>query len=296
MNVKIKDENWLVDKIVIVTGATGGIGSALVELLVNYGATVVGIARNSTKIEKLSERIRKNNPEAKINFIKCELSSTIQTKNCALKIKEKFPRIDILINNAGGYFTKRHITSEGYELTFALNYLSPFVLTNLLLPEIKNSINGEILNITSIEQKHGKLRFEDLNGERFYFGLRAYAQSKLALVVFTKELAERLKNTPIKVNAIHPGIVKTNIAQEDFSLQSLAYRLLKYTIAISPKKAAQNIIKSLTNIHTREITGAYIKNTTQSKPNPISDDPITRKKLWGISLKMAKGLPENLTI
>ncbi len=290
-----EEEQLLNGKVALVTGATGGIGRALTKSLVRYGVNVIGVARNPNKTEKLLGEIRETYPDAKINFVKCELSSVKEIKNCASKIKQKTSYLDILINNAGGYFTKRHITEDGYELTFALNYLCPFTLTNLLLPELKRSNNSRVINITSIEEKHGKLHFDDLQSEKFYFGLRAYAQSKVALIAFTRELAERLKGSTVKVSAIHPGIVKTNIAQNGLSLQSIAFRLLKHTIAISPEKAAENIIFTLTDKQFDMLTGIYIKKKKLAKPNPITNDQSTRRKLWNISVELAK-LPETFKL
>ncbi len=287
-NYGIKGKNLLTDKTILITGVTGGIGRALIKLFVSHGAKVIGVARNPEKIEKLRKEVIDLHPEAKMDFVRCELSSIGEIKKCVTKITEKISCLDILINNAGGYFSKRYTTEDGYELTFALNYLSPFILTNLLLPVIKKSKEGKILNITSIEEKHGKLRFNDLQSKKFYFGLRAYAQSKLALVMFTRELAEKLKNTTVKVNAIHPGIVKTNIAHESLSIQSIAYRFLKYTIAIPPERAAEYILFALTDKHFSEMTGAYIKKRKLANPNPISGDKSLREKLWNISLELSK--------
>ena len=285
-------------EIALITGATGGIGASTVKLLLDLGVEVVIAARNSKKFERLYTEIKETGHPSQSNaldFIKADLSSIDDIKNCAYQFRSRYKHLNILINNVGGFFTKRNTTKDGYELTFVLNYLCAFILTNLLLPSLKNSENAQIINLASIEQKHGTISFNDLQGEKHYFGLHAYAQSKLALVMFTRQLAEILKDNGITVNAIHPGIVRTNIAQDTFRLQSLLYRLLKYTIAISPEKAASNIVNVLMDETFKNITGACIKKRKLAKFNPISDNTEMRKKLWNISVELGK-LPEAFKI
>ncbi|MCD6123249.1 MAG: SDR family NAD(P)-dependent oxidoreductase [Spirochaetales bacterium] len=303
----MNNRNPLRGKTALITGATGGIGAATVRLLIDYGVHVVIAARNPDKFKSLLEEVTETakqkvkdsfsqkQVENSLEFIKADLSSIEDVKNCALQFKEKYNHLDILINNVGGFFTKRNITRDGYELTFVLNYLCAFILTNLLLPTLKNSKNAHIINIASIEQKHGNIFYHDLNGEKHYFGLRAYAQSKLALVMFTRQLSEILKESGIYVNAVHPGIVKTKIAQDTFRLQSLLYRLLKYTIAITPEKAAENIVNTLIDRRLKNITGACIKKRKLGKFNPISNDREKCKKIWNISVELGK-LPESFKI
>jgi len=294
----MKEDSLLKGKTALITGATGGIGSAIVKLLIDYGVHVVVVARNGKKYENLLSEIKEiqsSSHDVAIDFIKADLSSISEIKNCVLQFKGRYNHLDILINNVGGFFTERKVTQDKYELTFVLNYLCAFILTNLLLPSLKNSKNAKIINLASIEQKHGTISFNDLQSEKHYFGLRAYAQSKLAIVMFTRQLAEILKDSGIVVDAIHPGIVKTNIAQDTFRLQSLIYRLLKYTIAISPEKAALNIVNTLIDKRLKSITGACIKKRRLAKFNPISDNTELRTKLWNISVELG-GLPESLKI
>ncbi len=269
---------------VLITGGTDGIGKALAYRFASNGDKVIIIGRNSEKGFRVQSELTQSTGNQDIHFFSADLSLLSEVRRVTTWVESSFTHLDILINNAGGYYAKRYQTAEGFELTFALNYLSPFLLTLLLLPKLARSQMGaRIINNTSIEYKHGKVDFSDLQKKKSYVGLFAYQQSKLALVIFTRELAQRLQSLAITVNTIHPGIVKTKIAQFDRGLQNLAFSFLKHTIAIPPQRGAGFIYNLVTNSEYKAMSGQYFE---KSKRKPLSRKAMNAEigiKLWKIT-------------
>jgi NAD(P)-dependent dehydrogenase (short-subunit alcohol dehydrogenase family) len=278
------------DKIFVVTGATSGIGKALVFELINREAKVIAVARSAKKFDELILEMKNQNYsiEQLNNLIiyKADLSSMNQVYSVASKIADIYPIIDVLINNVGGYFSDRKTTVDGFELTFGLNYLGHVLFTRVLLDNLYKSPSANIINISSSEHKTGRIHFRNLQLKRGYFGKTAYAQSKLADMIYVKETAEQLGECNIRINAIHPGIVKTNIAQDRLSLQSIIFRLLKHTVAIDVSKAVKRILALLDKPEFHNLTGKYISKEKVVKSHLAVRDKTKRRKLLVITEKL----------
>lgn len=203
------------EKICIVTGATSGIGAATAHALARQGATVIVIGRNRKKCFGMVNKIKSAASNSSVEFILADLSSQNEIRQLAEQFKQSYKRLDVLVNNAGAKFTSRLQTVDGYEITFALNHLGYFLLTNLVLEELKASRQGRIVNVSSgAHSGCPGINFDDLQSQNGYIGKKAYAQSKLANLLFTYELSRRLEGTGITVNALTPGGVITNFCQE----------------------------------------------------------------------------------
>ena len=199
---------------VLVTGATSGIGKATALGLATMGAHLAITGRNPQRTESAAREIRAAGGE-QVDVFVADLSSQAEVRRLATEILQQLPRINVLVNNVGAYWDSRHVTADGLEHTFALNHLAPFLLTNLLLERLKQSAPARVVTVASHAQAMGRMDFDDLQGERSYSGARAYNQSKLANVMFTYELAGRLRGTSVTANALHPGVVRTAFGAED---------------------------------------------------------------------------------
>src|SRR3989454_9883482 len=198
-------------RVCMITGANSGIGKATALELAGMGATLVIVARVKQREDNSMSVIRSDTGNNSIELLLADLSSLQSVRELAQQFQAKYPKLHVLINNAGLFNQRRHITPDGYEATFAINYLAPFLLTNLLLAELRSSTPSRIVNVSSVAHYNGHIDFDDLNMEKTYGGWKAYQQSKLALVLFTHELARKLQGTSVTVNSVHPGTVATNI-------------------------------------------------------------------------------------
>ena len=202
-------------KICLVTGASSGIGKATALGLAKMGATVVMVCRDANKGEAALSEIKRNSGSSSVDLLLADLSSQEAIRRLATEYKSKYQQLHVLINNAGVYYTKRHVTVDGLEAMFAVNYLARFLLTNLLLDIIKRSAPARVINVAGAYHAKGKINFDDLQGEKDFDGQRANHQSKLADVLFTYELARRLEGTGVTVNCLHPGMVATDLIDKD---------------------------------------------------------------------------------
>src|SRR6266699_1360634 len=200
-------------KICIVTGANSGIGKAAALGLAQMGATIVMVCRNQIKGEEAQNEIKEKSGNDAVDLMLADLSSQASIRQLAENFQQHYQQLYVLINNAGGVNLNRRETVDGLEMTFAVNYLAPFLLTNLLLEKLKASVPARIVNVSSESHQSGYIKMDDLELEKGYRLMRAYGQSKLALVLFTYELARRLQGTGVTANCLHPGFVATNIGQ-----------------------------------------------------------------------------------
>jgi len=219
--------------------------------------------------------------------LQADLSIQAQIHQLAQEFKNRYSRLDVLINNAGAIFLKRQLSADGIEMTFALNHLSYFLLTHLLLETLKNSAPSRIVNVSSDMQKNAQINFDDIEQERKYSSFGAYSQSKLAIIMFTYELVRRLEGTQVTVNAVHPGFAATNIGRNNGWLGKIAVPLLKL-VAMSPRKAAQTSIYTASSPEVENITGRYFMRKKPVLSNPISYDEAATQRLWEISTKMTR--------
>src|SRR5216683_6415460 len=200
---------------ILVTGGTGGIGKATAIGLSTMGARVGITGRDLARAEQAAADIRAASGNPAVDVFAADMSSQAEVRRLAVAVLDAYPRLEVLVNNVGGFWAHRQPTADGLERTFALNHLAPFLLTNLLLDRLIASAPARVVTVSSGEQARGRIDFDDLQGARDYSAQRAYSQSKLANVMFTNELARRLQGTGVTANSLHPGVVRTNFGAED---------------------------------------------------------------------------------
>ena len=270
------------DKVIIITGANAGIGEETTKALAMKGATIVMACRNLDKAIPICQFIKDESSNPLIEVMYLDLAWLHSIREFANQFKAKYQHLDVLINNAGTFSMKREETRDGFEKTMGVNYLGPFLLTNLLLPVIKVTPNARILNLASDAHYSGVIDLDDLQNEKRYFGFKAYANSRLATVLFTQELAERLVDTRVTVNALHPGHVATgiwNLWPKQKRLQSVLNKVLNMFM-ISPEQGAQTSIYLATSGDIAGITGKYFDNKETKLPSPICNDKELQVALW----------------
>ncbi|WP_042196354.1 SDR family oxidoreductase [Paenibacillus camerounensis] len=277
-------------KICLVTGSSSGIGKASVVELAKKGATVVMICRNRKKGEAVRTEIKEANKDAKVDLIIADLSELSQVHRAAKEFKEKYSQLHVLVNNAGGINSDRKVTPDGFEYTFATNYLASFLLTDLLLDTLKASSPSRIINVSSTGHKMGTgtINFDDLQTERKYNYTVAYAQSKLALIFFTYELAERLKSSGVTVNTLHPGAVNSGFNNGFKGIARLSVGIMYAITGISAEKGAETILYLATSSEVEGVSGKYFINKKAVPSSKTSYDPDIRQRLW----KVTEGMME----
>src|SRR6266702_2016460 len=205
----VSETNLMVGKIVLITGGTGGIGKATAIGLATLGARVGITGRDLARTGQVAAEIRAASGNPAVDGFAADLSSQAEVRRLAVAILDAYPRLDVLVNNVGGFWAHRHVTADDLEHTFAVNHLAPFLLTNLLLVRLTASAPARVVTVASGAHARGRIDFDDLQGERSYSAQRAYSQSKLANVMFTYELARRMEGTGVTATALHPGVVRT---------------------------------------------------------------------------------------
>jgi NAD(P)-dependent dehydrogenase (short-subunit alcohol dehydrogenase family) len=277
--------NAMHDKICMVTGATSGIGFVTAQALAREGATVIVVGRNPERGAATVDRIQQETGNSAVELMVADLSMQVQVRQLASEVQRRFAHLDLLINNAGALFGQRQLTAEGLEMTFALNHLAYFLLTNLLLDRLKASASARIVNVSSEAHRGARLNFADLQGQHRYRGWRAYAQSKLANVLFTYELARRLEGTGIVANALHPGFVATNFGRNNRGLTSMLWRILQLA-AISPEQGAQTIIYLASSVEVKDVTGRYFVKNKAVRSSEASYERAAAERLWQVSAEL----------
>jgi len=271
-------------KICMITGANSGIGKATAIGLAHLGATLVLVCRDQTRAEKAIAEIKEKTGNESIDLIIADLSSQKGIHDLVSEFKNRYDKLHVLINNAGVNLSKRILTEDGIETTFAVNYLAYFMLCNLLLDRLKNSTPARIINVASSMQAKS-VDFDDLNGEKHYGQLKAYAQSKLAVVLFSYEFARRIKGTGVSVNCLHPGYVKTNMIRNFRSFVKYFYHLIGLFMK-SPKRGAKTSVYLASTPEIDGATGIYFKRRKEAKSVKISYDETVAKELWDVSVKL----------
>ena len=274
-------------KICVVTGATSGIGMVTAQVLARQGATLIVIARNAERGAATVSRIQQKTGNSAVELMVADLSVQAQVRQLASEIQHRFARLDILVNNAGAFFSRRQPSQDGLEMTFALNHLAYFLLTNLLLDSLKAADSARIVNVSSEAHRRAQLDFSDLQGQHRYSGWSAYARSKLANILFTYELARRLAGTGIVTNALHPGFVATNFGRNNRSITAAFFRVLQMA-AISPEEGAQTIIYLASSPAVKGITGEYFVKQQAVRSSQVSYDRAAAERLWQISAELTR--------
>ena len=270
------------NKVCVVTGANSGIGRVTARALAVQGATLIMVCRNKEKGEDALNEIRYLSGNQNIHFFLADLSSQTEVRHLAAEIKTRFPRIDVLINNAGGINPNLVLTADKIETTFAVNHLAHFLLTDLLLEQVKASPAPRIINVSSQAHQIGFINFDDLGFERKYNPMRAYAQSKLANILFTYEFVRRIGDHQVTVNALHPGAVNTNFGKTLHGIGGIMFRTFGFMMR-SPEKGAETLIWLATAPELKGVTGKYFFDRKEIRSSKISYDTRAAKELWDIS-------------
>jgi NAD(P)-dependent dehydrogenase (short-subunit alcohol dehydrogenase family) len=273
-------------KICMITGANSGIGKATALGLAQMGATVVLVSRDRARGEEAQNEIKAKSGNHAIDLLLADLSSQQSIRQLAEDFKQRYTRLHVLINNAGIFALTRRETVDGLEMTLAVNVLAPFLLTNLLLDVIKASAPARIVNVSSDQQESNYLKLDDLQSKKSYRPMRAYAQSKLAVVLFTYELALRLEGTGVTANCLHPGFVATNIAQRGLVLPARLATKLIFRFGTSPEKGAKTSLYLATSPDVEGVTGKYFEKSVPRKSASLSYDTSLQQQLWKVSAEL----------
>lgn len=273
-------------KTVVITGATSGIGQVAAENLAAMGARIVQVARSRTRGEAALERLRASGPGIEHTIYYADLSRLGEIRRLTARILETEPRIDVLINNAGAVYSKRRVTEDGLELTFALNHMSYFLLTHGLQERLKASAPARVVNTSSDAHRGMRLDFEDLQAARKYSGFPVYGRTKLENILFTRELARRLDGSGVTANAFHPGFVRTRYGDESGGLLSFGIRAAKL-FAISPEKGAETLVYLASSPEVASVTGQYFYKCSLATPTREAQDDSAARRLWAESARLA---------
>lgn len=274
-------------KVVLITGATAGIGLETAKVLARKGANVHFIARDKTKAIGVRELLIKEGNGRPSNFYIADLSSQKSIRAVVKEIQKDLPVIDVLINNAGAVFDDFMLSPDGIEMTIATNHFSYFLLTNLLLEQIKLSKEGRIVNVSSGSNRHGKIVLDSFTNSKGYQIMKAYAQSKLANILFTIHLSDLLKDTGVTVNCLHPGRVRTDIGKKNTGwLASTAWSAFVKLSGVTVEEGAKTSIYLASSPEVKDVTGKYFSECKEDNYNLSADDTALQQALWNRSVEL----------
>jgi NAD(P)-dependent dehydrogenase (short-subunit alcohol dehydrogenase family) len=277
--VSVQEWDGVRGKRVVITGATSGIGLAAARQLARLGALLTVVGRSPEKTQRAAELIGKP-----VDVLIADLSSQSAVRELASQLLERYERIQVLINNAGAIYATRRFSEDGVELTWAVNHLAPFLLTNLLLERIKAGAPGRIITTASAAHYRATLPFDDLQGERAYTGMGfgRYGETKLANILFTRELARRLTGTGVTANCFHPGFVGTGFNHNNGWLMQIAMTIGR-VFARTPHKGAETLVWLADSPEVSHINGAYFKDKRERRPSQAARDEDAARRLWSVS-------------
>ena len=266
-------------KRVLITGATNGIGLAAAEELARRGAQLAIVARSDAKAAEAVERIGGD-----VDVLKADLASQASVRALAAEVLERYPRLDVLVNNAGAVFETRQESPDGVELTWALNHVAPFLLTELLLDRLKASAPARIVTTTSDAHKGAQIPWDDLNAKQSYGtrGFRRYGQSKLANILFTAELARRLEGTGVTANCFHPGTVATGFNRNNGALMRVVMTAIRPFLR-KPEKGAETLVWLVDSDEAASENGGYFIDCKRAQPEPPARDMESARRLWDVT-------------
>ncbi|CAN5295821.1 SDR family oxidoreductase [soil metagenome] len=268
-------------KVALVTGGTSGIGKATATALAAMGAEVVVTGRSLERGEKAVEEIRRDSG-GKVSLMRADLAVQAEVRRLAEEFQERYDRLDVLVNNAGLIQSKRTETPDGIETTLAINHLAPFLLTNLLLDLLKKSAPSRVVTVSSGAEGVGKIDFDDLQSQKRYRGFKVYGTTKLMNIMFTFELAERLRGTGVTATCMHPGAVNTSFGAKDGGLFSFMFRAFKPFMR-SPEQGADTLIYLASSPDAEGMTGKYLSDRKMQTASRKAYDEDLRKRLWEVS-------------
>lgn len=277
------------DKIVLITGSTAGIGKATAVGLAKQGYKIVIVGRDAAKAQQAADDIKAQSGSKEVDYLTADLSSQKSVKQLAAEFKAKYPRLDVLINNAGAVYNKYELSVDGIEMQMAINHMAYFILTMELLDYIKQtSPSGRIVNVASHSHYGGKLNFDDLFMAKNYGGYTMYERTKLCNVLFTLELAERLKGSNVTVNALHPGVVKTDIGKKHGGwLYALGWGFFA-NFGMSVDKGAATSIYLASSPEVEGVSGKYWAKSNHKWHSRYSQTEGLKEKLWEATEKLVK--------
>lgn len=271
------------DRVIVITGATSGIGEVAARKLAGMGAKVFILSRNPDKTRNVAQQIR----EAGGNVLafNADLSSIREVRRVASEIHQNTDHVDVLLNNAGAFFATHQISVDGYEMSFALNHLNYFILTQELMDLIRKGSNPRIVNVSSAAHLNGHINFDDLQSKKNFSGWRAYADSKLMNVLFTYELSRHLDGGGITTNVLHPGFVATNFGKSNGGLYKPVFSLA-HLGAISPEEGARTSVFLCSSPDVEGLTGKYFVNSRETRSSAESYDHMVASRLWEETMRL----------
>jgi len=272
-------------KVVVITGATSGIGQVAAERLAGMGARLVVVARDRSRGEAALLRLRERGPDATHQVHYADLSRLAEMKRVASAIAAAEPRIDVLINNAGAMFGARQVTPDGFERTFALNHLAYYVVTRGLKGSLIAGAPARIVSTASDAHRGNQLDFNDLQSARNYRGFTVYGRTKLMNILFTRQLAKQLSGTGVVANALHPGFVATRFGDESGGLTAWGVRFAKL-FAISPADGAKTIVYLASSPQAATVSGGYFYKSRPATPTTAAQDDAAAARLWAETEKL----------
>jgi retinol dehydrogenase-12 len=276
----------VIDKVCVITGGTDGIGKAAAYELAVQGARLLIHGRDPEKGVRAVAELKARSGNAGIDFLQADFGSLAEVQGLAAAVRERTSRVDVLINNAGGFFARRVLSKDGYEMTFAVNHLAPFLLTHLLRDTLKSTPLSRIVTTASAAHKGATLAFEDLQAAGKYSGFGCYGRSKLANILFTRALSKRLQGSGVTATCLHPGFVRTEIGRDIHSPFGRLIFGLMSRFARSPEKGAQTLVYLAASPQVQGASGGYYFDCRPIAPAPAAEDDGVAESLWQVSAHM----------
>ena len=267
---------------VVFVGGTDGMGRVAVEMLHQMGASIVLLGRNREKAQVLLRELAQSGGPGTVQFELCDLVSMESVRQAAARVLEENPRIDVLVNCAGANFQERVVTDEGFERNWAVNYLGPFLLTSLLLERLRASAPARIVNVASASEAVGHIDFEDLQLEHGYSPMKAYARAKLALIMFTIDLARRLEESGVTVNALNPGFIKSNLLRDLRGFEGIGQTMMRL-LASPAEVGADRIVRLAVSPEYGRVNGEYVYEDSVGVPNREARDASIVERVMRVS-------------
>jgi retinol dehydrogenase 14 len=281
-------------KVCLVTGATSGIGLVTAGALAGMGAEVIITGRREQRIKEALRLIWEQNPQAVVHALQADFADLAQVEALSAEFKARFERLDVLVNNAGAYFNRRYLMPGGVERTFYVNHLAPFLLTCRLLDRLRFSVPARVVNVSSGAHVYASMDFGDLSFRSGYFGMLAYARSKLANILFTYELARRLQGSGVTVNVMTPGQVATDIWRTNFSVLGPLLKGMIRLTGLTPEQGADTLVYLAASPEVEGVSGKYFVKRQAVRSSPLSYDEDLAHQLWQVS-EVGAGLRKSIS-